>query len=208
MNLGFFPFKAVLAENSKWLALSVIIFFLGFIFFFAGSGTANNETTAEISKELMESFEALAELILGSHPFYASLFLFINNFISSFQMLVLGIALGLSPLFTLLLNGSLLGAISGQMMQQDIPALYLIVGILPHGIPELGAFFISAAMGLKIGIHGTISPLPGKNRIGSIKYIWKEIISLLPLIVALLLLAAFIEIYVTKNLIELFFLNY
>ena len=206
MNLGFYPLKKVLRDNSKWILLAAIIFFIGFVFFFTAGNPAGEEAASEISRELMESFEILAELILGSDPFYASLFVFINNFVSSFQMLVLGLFLGLSPLFTLLLNGSLLGALGSQLTAENVPFTFFLAGLLPHGIPELAAFFICAAMGLKLGVHATISPLPGKNRLASIKFIWKEIISLLPLIVFLLIAAAFIEIYITKTILESFFL--
>lgn len=205
MNLGFFPVFRVIKDNRKWIALALLIFTLGFFVFYISYNNITNEQVLDINQEMFASLEGIIEIITNSHPFYGTLLIFVNNLVSSLQMLFLGILLGLSPLFTLLANGAILGTLSNQVIAEGISVWFLIIGILPHGIPELAAFFICAAFGLKIGIHGLISPLPGKNRLGSIKFIWKEIISVLPLVVLLLLVAAFIEIYITQWLILQFF---
>ncbi len=206
MNLGFFPFLMVIKNNHKWIALSVLIFTMGFFAFFIGFNTlSSNEQILDFNQEMFGSLETMIDIIEKSHPTFSSLLIFVNNLVSSLQMLFLGVFLGLSPLFTLLANGALLGTLSNQVIEQGVPFWFLLIGIIPHGIPELAAFFLCSAMGLKIGVHAVISPLPGKNRMESFKFIWKEIISILPLIVFLLLIAAFIEIYVTKWLVNYYF---
>ena len=119
------------------------------------------------------------------------------------QMLLLGVIAGISPLFTLGLNGAMVGIILALTAGEGLPLHQVILfGIMPHGVFELFAFFLCGAMGLKFGYHCVASPLPGKTRMESFRYIWKEVISVLPLIVILLLAAAFIEMLVTPKLLE------
>ncbi len=191
----------VLKENKNWIVLSVVIFAIGFFTILFGHEVAGVDPMPDTSQELFAQLEELVDIINDSPPIIGVVIIFINNMISSFQMLVLGIFLGLSPLFTLLVNGALLGTLSAQVIEQGSSIWLLMAGILPHGLPELAAVFFCSAMGLKIGIHAIISPLPGMTRLESIKYIWKEIIAILPLIVVLLLVAALIEIFVTQALI-------
>ncbi len=200
----FFPVKEVLRENRSWLVISFSIFMISaVIFYFA---TASSESAAE---QAMDSqFDLLFELfsfIMEAHPVISALLVFMNNFLSMAQMLLLGAAAGISPLITLGLNGALVGVVFALTVEQGIPLLTMIVfGILPHGIFELFAFFFCGALGLKFGYHCIASPLPGKTRLQSFRFIWKEAISALPLIVLLLLAAAFIEIFITPHLLGRF----
>ena len=204
MNTGFFPVMQVIKNNRSWLIISLLIFALGF-FSFMGNNLASGQEQGEIiNQEMMVFLEQIVEFIEESHPLMGSLLIFLNNLVSSLQMLFLGVILGISPLLTLLVNGAVLGTVSVQVLGEGASPWFLVAGIVPHGIPELAAFFICSALGLKIGYHTIISPLPDKSRKQSFKFIWKEIISVLPLVVVLLFIAAVIEIYITKNLLTSF----
>ncbi len=205
MNLAFYPFLQVIYRNRGWLLISVLIFILGFLSLYFLQEPLGEEQMMGLDEEAMGFLEEIGEFITETHPTIGALLVFINNTISSLQMLFLGVILGLSPLLTLLLNGGILGLLSTQLIDQGISVWYLVVGILPHGLPELAAFFLCGAMGLKLGFHTIVSPLPGETRKGSFKYIWKEIISILPVVIVLLFVAAFIEIFLTQYLIYLFF---
>lgn len=202
----FFPLGQLLRNNRAWFNVSLIIFLAGFLIFFINYQTQDDQPfLPRVTDQSMEALIELIELIQGVHPIIAALIIFINNVISSFQMLFLGVFLGISPVITLFLNGGLLGWISAAIQQEGVSlAALLVVGILPHGIPELFAFFICSSLGIKLGFHTIISPLPGKHRIESFKYIWKEIITVLPLVVLLLFLAAFIETFITPGLLAFF----
>ncbi|MFR6395338.1 MAG: stage II sporulation protein M [Oscillospiraceae bacterium] len=52
------------------------------------------------------------------------------------------------PALTLGTNGAILGLFAGYYMRQNISLLKYLLGILPHGIFELTALILSAAMGL------------------------------------------------------------
>jgi stage II sporulation protein M len=188
--------KSVIIDNRIWLILAAILFLVSSVVVYA-SGL----TQAVIPPEAFSGLDKLVERIMGMPPFAAALFVFVNNLISMVQMLVLGFAAGLSPILTLTLNGGLVGALLSMTAGEGLPVLRLVaVAILPHGLIELSAFFLCGGLGLKFGYHCTVSPLAGRTRMQSFKYIWKEAATILPLVLLLLFVAAFIEIYITSYL--------
>ncbi len=200
----FKPAGQVIRQNRSWLYMATIIFLLSGIFFFAVSGTPR-EPLDQITGAQLEQLQELFSTILEKSPAAGIVLLFLNNFITVAQMLLLGAVAGITPLLTLVLNGAIIGVIAFQAAEAGIPLLpLLILGIAPHGIFELFAFFLCGALGLKFGYHSVASPLPGKTRLESFKYIWKEAISVLPLVTILLMVAALVEIMVTPRLLGLF----
>ncbi len=199
----FFPVNRVITDNRSWLILAASIFVIfAVIFSFAAPG--QDLADGQIVDGQFEQLLGLFDFIMDAHPLISVLLIFMNNFLSMAQMLLLGVFAGISPLVTLGLNGALVGMLFSMTSEQGIPLLPLIfLGILPHGFFELFAFFLCGALGLKFGYHCIASPLPKMTRMQSFRYIWKETISVLPLIVLLLLIAAFIEIMITPHLLEL-----
>ncbi len=199
----FFPIKQVIRENRSWLMMSTFIFMSSaLVFYYTTSSTG--EAAGQTTDIELSQLEELFQMILEATPLISALLIFMNNFLSMAQMLLLGAVAGISPLVTLGLNGALVGILLSLSVQQGTPLLPVIVlGLLPHGIFELFAFFLCGAIGLKFGYHCIASPLPGKTRLQSFKFIWKEAISVLPLVVLLLIIAAFIEILITPRLLEI-----
>ncbi len=188
--------KQVIIDNRIWLILAASLFLVSSVVVYTVG-----LTQAVIPPEVFGGLDTLIDRIMGMPPFAAALFVFVNNLFSMVQMLVLGFAAGLSPILTLALNGGLVGALVAMTADEGLPVFRLVaVTILPHGLFELAAFFLCGGLGLKFGYHCTVSPLPGRTRMESFKYIWKEAVTILPLVVLLLLVAAFIEIYVTSYL--------
>jgi len=199
----FFPIKTVISSNRSWLIMSFIIFMASAIVFYYMPvvNQASAEQTADIQ---LEQLEQLFSVIMDTTPLAGAALIFMNNFLSMAQMLLLGFLAGISPLLTLALNGALVGIVLSFSAREGLSAISMVVfGLLPHGIFELFAFFLCGAIGLKFGYHCIASPLPGKTRLQSFRYIWKEAISVLPLVVLLLIAAAFIEILITPQLLEL-----
>ena len=82
-------------------------------------------------------------------PLWASFFIFfslifLNNSFKCFLNIILGPILGIFPLFSTFINGGLLGFLA----RKEGLAVFLYV--LPHGIFEIPAFLLSAAIGLKL----------------------------------------------------------
>ncbi len=199
----FFPVKEVISNNRSWLTIAMSIFLIcAVIFSFTASAAA--PAAEQSADNQLDQLWGLFDFIMDAHPVISALLVFMNNFLSMAQMLLLGVAAGISPLITLGVNGALVGVILSMTADQGIPLLPMILfGILPHGVFELFAFFLCGALGLKFGYHCIASPLPEMSRMQSFRYIWKEAISALPLIVLLLFAAAFIEIFVSARLLEM-----
>ena len=145
--------------------------------------------------------EELGNEIFSGSALQGTLILFMNNLMSTMYVIFLGLIIGIPSMLSALANGSVLGLLSYQLSQQGIsPLPYFAAGILPHGIFELPAFFISVALGLKLGYH-IVFPLSGRSRMDSLRTIFGEIRTSLPFIVILLAVAAVIEIFVTPHLL-------
>ena len=183
--------------------MAASIFLLSAVIFFFNTAASENAADPAMENQFDRLFE-LISFIMEAHPLVSILLVFMNNFISMAQMLLLGVVAGISPLVTMGINGALVGVMFSLTVEQGIPLLPIIIfGILPHGIFELFAFFLCGALGLKFGYHCIASPLPGKTRMQSYRFIWKEVISVLPLVVLLLIAAAFIEVLLTPRLLQL-----
>jgi stage II sporulation protein M len=114
-------------------------------------------------------------------------FIFSNNIKVTFIGLISGIFFGILPLLTSIANGYLLGFVSSLVIiEENFLSLWRI---LPHGIFELPAVFISLGLGLKLGMF-----IFQKKKI---KYLKKNLYNSLKvfflIILPLLLVAAIIE---------------
>lgn len=76
--------------------------------------------------------------------------IFINNTISLFLTVFLGIAFAIFPFLVLVVNGGILGILFFFFLENSDLGLFLL-GILPHGIIEIPVLIIGGAMGFKIG---------------------------------------------------------
>ncbi|MDW7650230.1 MAG: stage II sporulation protein M [Bacillota bacterium] len=194
-------FMITVKENRSWLILS-------FLLFAGGAGlsyislTHEPELFAILEETSLPLLQELSELVFGGHPLRGAAILFLHNLTSVLQVIFFGIILGILPLFSAIANGAILGALTFQLSQEGIaPLPFLMAGILPHGIFELPAFLLSAALGLKFGYH-VVFPIPQYTRRQSLALIFQEIGIVLPVVFILLLLAALLEVFVTPGVLE------
>lgn len=121
--------------------------FIGFIF--ADSLTFLNHIIAE-----------LRQTVMGLRGEALSIAIFKANITSAFFSLFLGLLLGIFSIVNITLNGTLIGYV--------IHALWIETGfthlwkLLPHGIFELPALFISWGLGIKLGMF-IFTKNPGKE---------------------------------------------
>lgn len=114
-------------------------------------------------------------------------FIFQNNFQASLLGLTFGIFLGIFPIFLSLFNGYVLGIVASISVAQQ--GVWSLLTLLPHGIFELPAVFITFGMGLKMGeffFQKEKIPFLRKNSLKALKVLFL-------IIVPLLILAAIIE---------------
>ena len=120
---------------------------------------------------------------------FVEMFLFIlqNNLSVSFTVLVSGALLGFIPILMVLFNGIILGYVSRLLVENNIGGS--LWQLLPHGIFELPAAFISAGLGIHLGMfilyRDSVKEL--KNRI------YNSFNAFLFIVFPLLVIAAIIE---------------
>ncbi len=108
---------------------------------------------------------------------------FFQNSLSSFLNIIFGLLIGFFPLFNIFFNGGFVG----WYIQGQNPTAFL--AIVPHGIFELPAFLLSAAIGLRLGRE--VLKRKGERHLK--KELWNGLRMYLILILPLLLIAALIE---------------
>lgn len=114
-------------------------------------------------------------------------FIFLNNVQSSFFSMIFGIFLGIFPVVAAIINGYLLGFVSAMSVQSE--GISILLRLLPHGIFELPAIFISLGLGLKFGTF-----IFQKKKIEFFKkYLFSSLKVFFLIIVPLLIVAGIIE---------------
>jgi stage II sporulation protein M len=197
-------FFSTVKQNQSWLILASV-FFVGSTLLMYNGLKQNPELMTLLEETSLPMLQELGEQVFGGHPLRGAAILFLHNLRASLQVIVLGILLGLLPLLSAIANGAILGAVGFSLAQEGItPLPYLLAGILPHGVLELPAFLLSVAFGLKLGYH-VVFPLPGLKRSQSLGKIFREIGAALPMIFALLAVAALLEVFVTPAVFLYFF---
>lgn len=168
--------------NSRNYIFFVIALFL--LFFIIALLLPVPNTIAEQLKELITQ---LAEKTQGLNLMGLIFFILQNNILVSFIGLFLGFLLGIVPVILTISNGYVLGYVFKLVINADgISSLWKI---LPHGIFELTAVFISLGLGMKLG-----ASLFKKNSVE--EFLKRLILSLrvfIFVVVPLLILAAVIE---------------
>ena len=144
--------------------------------------------------------EMLREIFVGTeewHPFLLMVFIFLNNSLKCFLVILLGFIFGIVPLLFVAINGFIVGLITFEV-EKLIGLPFALAATLPHGVIEIPMVLLSSAIGIRIG-YETVNKMRGK---GSIKRELRRGIKFFALrILPLLLLAAIIEAFVTPLII-------
>ncbi len=130
-------------ESKNSIFIVLIIFF---IFTFIGFFVSPPEV---LFNEILKFIQDLVEKTSGMSYLELIRFIFLNNLGSSFFGMILGVFLGIFPVISIISNGYLLGFVSSLSVENN--GLTLLYKLLPHGIFELPAIFISLGLGLRLG---------------------------------------------------------
>ena len=151
-------------------------------------------------------FEKLSAVYQFSElgAFDLMLTIFVQNTKVAGMLVLFGFVFAALPVLVVSYNGFALGVISEAVIPED-GILYLLIGLLPHGIVELPLIFVSAGLGFKMGA-GTLQVIFQKKSLRSFLFDFLAVGFLfLIVIVPLLFVAAMIESYVTMPLLEWLF---
>lgn len=197
-----------------WLALAVFLFAVGIMLGFsaqtedatvfpgglldiAPSPTPHTEASPRAT---LDAFRDLAQFVVSLPPWAVFAFILGKNAIAVAASFIMGPFFLLVPLFSLVFNGWVIGVVAdGVIAEQSV--VYLLKGLLPHGIIELPAFFMAQAAALGFGIAAMQAVLRPERRSqlmpalrSNLKYLVIALILLVP--------AAAIEAFVTPLLLK------
>lgn len=130
--------------SKHYIYIILIVFFL---FVFIG---AFIPTPALLEEQILEYIQKLLEMTSGMSRGELISFIFFNNLQSSFFGIFFGIVFGIFSMITSVLNGYLLGFVSAKAVYEG--GIFVLWRLLPHGIFELPALFLSAGLGLRLGL--------------------------------------------------------
>ncbi len=134
-----------LKESQNYIYAVMILFLISaLVGYFATLPTA-------ITSELLKAIQELIAKTEGMSGGELIIFIFLNNLEASFLGIVFGVLIGIFPILAAVFNGFLVGFV-GKIAVQEGGAVVLF-RLLPHGIFELPAIFISFGLGLTLGIN-------------------------------------------------------
>jgi len=177
--------KKYVYSLKKFILLSCLLFvFFGFL----GYITVNIRLVEE--HEFVDRMTEMIEPIFELPAFFQFLFIFVNNTITLFLTIILGLFFGAFPLLVLFVNAVILGA-----FLHFTPFPIFVLGILPHGILEIPALILSCAVGLNLG--NVFLKKLRKEKVNVKKELKTALIFFFKFLLPILALAAAIEIYIT-----------
>ncbi|MCL2398286.1 MAG: stage II sporulation protein M [Defluviitaleaceae bacterium] len=194
------------ATRAVWhyAAVSAILFFVGM--FFAYIYVANDIQRFDqiFPFELAGDGEMGEGEVIWDYALMSAVIM-TNNIRVSIMALAFGITAGIGTIWILFYNGMIVGALASFIAATGGSRDTLIFWslILPHGVPELAAIFLSGACGLMIG-KALIMPGNYRRKDAVVKQA-KQAVLLMPGIAAILIIAALIEGFFTPMGISPYF---
>ena len=197
-------YKNLLQSNAVWIKRAAM---WGALWLAIGFLTAI--ARPELTEKLLEFLEKVYREILGEDlgiSFSTVIEIFKNNVEVALIGMFLGIIFGIVPFLSLALNFFILGFLTGIFAFSheggQLPSLALfLVAVLPHGIIEIPTLVVAAAFGMNLGWFWRT---PAENLTDWQKFSQAVVrnLQIAPLIITLLLAAAWIEVFVSGRLAE------
>lgn len=169
---------------SLWVLLLTLLLFAFSVY--SGYQSGDTDEALALMRTLGQTFSPLQDL--GPLPLLAVIFL--NNSIKALLIILLGIIPFLFPGGFVILNGYILGVVINQAAAQRGLG-FTLLALLPHGVFELAAILLAAALGIQIGF-ASIAAITGKKAKLGQQY-KASLVLYLKYILPVLLLAATIE---------------
>ena len=174
--MDFHKDRLILSEARRYIYFTIILFVGGAVVGYAFPSRFAG---------LLGTIQGLAARLVESSTPAVILTLFLQNASSAFIATWLGLIFGLVPLFGALVNGIILGAV----LALTGGGLMALLSLIPHGIFELPAIFISWGLGLWRGMW----PFQGEKKKSYQERARKAYYVFFTLVLPLLALAAIIE---------------
>ena len=137
MKKSFSELGGFIRESSRYIYFAVTIFFIGILIGFINP---------EQFKGLLQAFGKMAKGLLHQNMYRLILSIFIKNSFAALISILLGAFLGIVPILAAVMNGVLMGATISVVAKTN--GAIVLLNLLPHGIFELPAIFISWGLGI------------------------------------------------------------
>jgi stage II sporulation protein M len=132
-------------------------------------------------------------------PLSLAVFIFANNLQACILLFLGGATLGLLTLFIIASNGVIIGGIV-EIVREERGLIYVAAAILPHGIFEVPSFILSASLGFILGAS-LLAEWRGDGDSAAVARAHAR--TFLLAVVPLVAIAAFIEAFITPQIIHL-----
>ncbi|NJE42287.1 stage II sporulation protein M [Thermococcus sp. GR6] len=148
----------------------------------------------------IDAVKKIAEEIgpISDSSFKNFVLIFTNNFMVALFMMLSGLLFGLGPWFIMAFNGFIVGlVVRAVQLTGELSTEQIVLGIIPHGVIEIPALAVAGVAGIiwyREIVHGD-EEAGERFRRGTVKAL-----KLLALSILLLLVAAFIEAYITPSI--------
>lgn len=154
----------------------------------------NNPIEAE---QFLHQFSSELGFIKFLPPIVIFLLIFLNNSVKALIAMILGIFFGLVPIFFVFINGYLVGLVL-YTVGLKMGLRKVLMMILPHGVIEIPAIILACSYGLWLG-RMFYRRITG-DRISIKTCINAALNYYFRIVVPMLVIAAFVEAYITPHL--------
>lgn len=144
------PRPKLLVPYRGYLVAATVLFMLGLLLGIAAA-VFYPELIQQAFAQVEEQLRSLGEDIFSNQLGQGIGILFLHNLRALGLIAILGLVLGIYPVFAMLLNGLIIGVVGAVAVPATSLAAFL-AGIIPHGILEIPAILIGAAVGLRLGL--------------------------------------------------------
>ncbi|MDZ4247518.1 MAG: stage II sporulation protein M [Dehalococcoidia bacterium] len=125
----------------------VLVVALFAAFTFAGYRTSGSL----YSISMLEGLETTLGFLKGLGPIALLFVIFINNSVKALLVILLGVIPFVFPSIFVAMNGFILGLVINMSVASKGLG-FTLIGLLPHGILELAATLLAAALGIQMGL--------------------------------------------------------
>lgn len=181
---------------------SAIAFFCVFVIFFAACSFLPSLRT-HLVRMMFSTINSLN--VTDSSGHISALAVFFNNIQATAVIMLYGLIPFIQlPALALGMNAMMLGVMAAWYVAEDISFLAYLAGVLPHGVLELPALFLAFGTGLYICAQVTRRCRKDKSALSVWGCMTVASQVLITILVPLLIVASFIEAYVTPLAASLF----
>ncbi len=153
-------------------------------------------------EKAVEYMKTIAQQLgsLSKSPFKNFITIFVHNSWVALLTLISGLFFGIGPAILVMTNGFVVGLVVGVLWENGMPPRTLVLGLTPHGIFEIPAFILAGVA----GVCWYKKIVEDKDRGRGFKEGASFALRMYGgVVLAMLLVAAFIEAYITPNVASL-----